>query len=70
VSARRSGAGLRSSLFIEDGFDGAIGPGTDLDGPLGGGLDARRAKRACEPNNAETGAIPLSANGNRPLALL
>ena len=31
-------------LVVEDGFDGAIGPGADLDGPLGGDLDARRAK--------------------------
>ena len=46
-------------LVVEDGFDGAIGPGADLDGPLGGGLDARRAKGTGEPDDAETGAIAL-----------
>ena len=40
---------------VEDGFDGAIGPGADLDGPLGGGLEARRAKGSGEADDAETG---------------
>ena len=50
---------LPIKLVVEDGFDGAIGPGADLDGPLGGGLDARRAKGTGEPDDAETGAIAL-----------
>ena len=44
-------------IVVEDGFDGAVGSGTDLDGALGGRFDARRAKRADEPDDAETGAI-------------
>src|SRR5258708_23968087 len=48
---------------IEDGFDGAIGRGADLDGALGGGLDPRRAERADEPHDAETGAIALLGMG-------
>jgi hypothetical protein len=58
------GRGPPIELVVEDGFDGAVGPGADLDGPLGGGLDARRAKRACEPNDAETGAIALFGMGS------
>ena len=50
-------------FVVEDGFEGAIGPGADLDGPLGGGLDARRAKGADEPDDAETGAIALLGMG-------
>src|SRR5271167_1898306 len=50
-------------LVVEDGFDGAIGPGADLDGTFGGGFDARRAKRADEPDDAETGAITLLGMG-------
>src|SRR5258708_11937407 len=57
------GRGPPIELVVEDGFDGAIGPGADLDGALGGGLDARRAERACEPNDAETGAIALFGMG-------
>src|SRR5271165_1656566 len=52
-------------LVVEDGFDGAIGPGADLDGPLGGRLDARRAVRAGETHNAEAGAIALLRMGPR-----
>jgi len=63
--------GVRGALWrgppiepgVEDGFDGAIGPGADLDGALGGGLDARRAERADEPHDAETGAIALLGMG-------
>ena len=51
-------------LVVEDGFDGAVGPGADLDGPLCGRLDARRAVGAGEPHDAEAGAIPLL--GMRP----
>ena len=51
-------------LVVEDGFDGAIGPGADLDGPLGGGLDARRAKGTGKTDDAETGAVSLL--GMRP----
>ena len=50
-------------LVVEDGFDGAIGPGADLDGALGGRLDARGAKRAGETHDAETGAIALLGMG-------
>jgi hypothetical protein len=57
------GRGPPIELVVEDGFDRAIGPGADLDGALGGGLDARRAERACEPNDAETGAIALFGMG-------
>src|SRR6478736_2716210 len=48
---------------VEDGFDGAVGPGADFDGPLGGGFDARRAIRAGETHDAETGAIALLGMG-------
>src|SRR3984885_179400 len=51
-------------LVVEDGFDGAIGPGADLDGPVGGGLDARRAKGTGKTDDAETGAVSLL--GMRP----
>src|SRR5271156_1951242 len=51
-------------LVVEDGFDGAVGPGADLDGPLGGGLDARRAKGTSKTDDAETGAVSLL--GMRP----
>ena len=44
---------------IEDGFDGTIGPGADLDGALGGSFNARRAERADEPDDAKTGAVAL-----------
>src|SRR5271165_1561773 len=50
-------------LVVEDGFDGAVGPGADLDRPLGGGFDARRAIGAGEPHDAEAGAIPLLGMG-------
>src|SRR5580693_539773 len=50
-------------LVVEDGFDGAVGPGADLDGPLGGGFEARGAEGAGEANNAETGAIALLGMG-------
>src|SRR6202041_2341969 len=49
---------------IEDGFDGAIGPGADLHGPLGSGLDARGAERAGETHDAETGAVALLGMGS------
>ena len=59
--------GVRGALWrgppiepgIEDGFDRAIGPGADLDGALGSGLDARGAERADETHDAETGAVAL-----------
>ena len=38
--------------------------GADLDGPLGGGLDARRAKGTGKTDDAETGAVSLL--GMRP----
>jgi hypothetical protein len=57
------GRGPPIELVIEDGFEGAIGPGADLDGPLGGGLEACGAERADEPDDAETGAIPLLGMG-------
>src|SRR5271157_423427 len=50
-------------LVVEDGFDGAIGPGADLDGPVGGGFDAHRAKGTGKPDDAETGAIALLGMG-------
>src|SRR6202522_4505727 len=50
-------------LVVEDGFDGAIGPGADLDGPFGSGLEARHAKGADKPDDAETGAIALLGMG-------
>src|ERR1700751_1279012 len=49
---------------IEDGFDGAIGRGSDLDGALGSSLDARGAERAGETHNAETGAVALLGMGS------
>jgi hypothetical protein len=51
-------------LGVEDGFDGAIGPGADLDCVFGGGLDARGAVGADETDDAEAGAIALL--GMRP----
>ena len=57
--ARASGRAV-----VEDGFDGAVGPGADLDGPLGGGLDARRAKGTGKTDDAEAGAVALL--GMRP----
>jgi hypothetical protein len=50
-----------------DGFDGAVGPGADLDGPRGGGLDAR-PKGADEPDDADTlsGSNRFRRTGNRP----
>src|ERR1700733_975600 len=50
-------------LVVEDGFDEAIGPGADLDGPFGSGLEARHAKGADKPDDAETGAIALLGMG-------
>jgi transposase len=50
-------------FVVEDGFDGAICPGADLDGALGGGLEARRAEGAGEANDAETGAVALLGMG-------
>ena len=50
-------------LVVEDGFDGAVGPGADFDGALGGRLDARGAKGADETDDAETSAIPLLGMG-------
>src|ERR1700679_949241 len=57
------GRGPPIELVIEDGFDGAIGPGADLHGPLGSGLDARGAERAGETHDAETGAVALLGCG-------
>ena len=57
------GRGPPIELVVEDGFDGAIGPGADLDGPFGGRLDARRAIGADEPDDTETGAIALLGMG-------
>src|SRR5271166_4730709 len=48
---------------VEDGFDRAVGPGADLDRPLRGRLDARRAVGAGETDDAEAGAIPLLGMG-------
>ena len=67
-------SGLRGRLWrgppiepgVEDGFDGAIGPGADLDSALGGGLDARGAERAGETHDAETSAIPPARDGAGP----
>src|ERR1700722_12596102 len=64
-------SGLRGALWrgppiepgIEDGFDGAIGPGADLESALGGGLDARGAERDGETHDAETGAVALLGMG-------
>src|SRR6202789_548481 len=53
------GRGPPIELVIEDGFDGAIGPGADLHGPLGSGLEACGAERAGETHDAETGAVAL-----------
>src|SRR5271169_2801399 len=50
-------------LVVEDGFDGAVGPGADLDGPFSGGLEARHAKGAGKPDDAETGAVALLGMG-------
>src|SRR5277367_3523523 len=50
-------------LVVEDGFDGAIGPGADLDGAFSGRLDPRHAKGADKPDDAETGAIALLGMG-------
>src|SRR3984957_8396459 len=57
------GRGPPIELVVEDGFDGAVGPGADFDGALGGGLDARGAERAGETDDAETSAIPLLGMG-------
>ncbi len=50
-------------LVFEDGFDGAVGPGADLDGALRGRLDARGAIGADETDDAEAGAITLLGMG-------
>src|SRR5271167_1196936 len=50
-------------LVVEDGFDGAVTPGADLDGPLRGRLDARGAVGAGETDDAEAGAIALLGMG-------
>jgi hypothetical protein len=60
---RAVGRGPPIELVVEDGFDGAVGPGADLDGALGGRLDARGAKGADETDDAETSAIPLLGMG-------
>ena len=64
-------SGLRRALWrgppiepsVEDGFDGAIGPGADLESALVSGLDARGAERAGETHDAETGAVALLGMG-------
>src|SRR5271165_6419266 len=50
-------------LVVEDGFDGAVGPGADLDGVLRGRFDARGAVGADETDDAEAGAIALLGMG-------
>ena len=50
-------------LGVEDGFDGAVGPGADLDGPLRRRLDTRGAVGAGETHDAEAGAVALLGMG-------
>src|SRR5271166_6699444 len=57
------GRGPPIELVVEDGFDGAIGPGADLDGALGGRFDPHCAKGADQTDDAETGAITLLGMG-------
>ena len=41
-------------LVVEDGFDGAVGPGADFDGALGGGFETCDAEGTGEADDAET----------------
>src|SRR6516165_1711312 len=58
------GRRLPIELVVEDGFDGAVGPGADFDGALGGGLETRGAEGAGEADDPQTGAVALL--GMRP----
>ncbi len=64
---RLRGAFLRRlpiELVVEDGFDGAVGLGADLYGALRRRLEALKAVRPCETDDAEAGAVALL--GMRP----
>ena len=57
------GRRLPIELVVEDGFDGAVGPGADLDGALGGGFETLGAEGPGEADDAQTGAIALLGMG-------
>src|SRR5262250_1636116 len=57
--------GLAIEVVVEDGFDGAVGPGADLQRPQGGGLEARPAEGLGQLDDAEAG--PEALPWMRPL---
>src|SRR3974390_2514141 len=64
---RLRGAFLRRlpiELVVEDGFDGAVSFGADVDGALRRRLEGLKAVRPCETDDAEAGAVALL--GMRP----
>ena len=46
-------------VVVEDGFDRAVGAGTDVDGAFGGGVQTLSAVRSSEPDDAQTSAKAL-----------
>ena len=46
-------------FVVEDGFDRAVGAGSNIDGPLTGGIDACIAIVSRKPDNAEASAKAL-----------
>ena len=57
------GRRLPIKLVVEDGFDGAVGPCTDLDGAFGGGFEPRGPERSGEADDAQAGAVALLGMG-------
>ena len=46
------GRGAPIKIVVENGFDRAVGPGADIEGSLGGRLQALGSVRAREPDDA------------------
>ena len=51
--------GTPVKVVVEDGFDRAVGPRTDVDGAFGGGFQTLSAMGTREPDDAQTGAKAL-----------
>jgi len=50
-------------LGVQDGFDGAVGFGADLDRPLGGGFDAASTVGTGQAHDTKAGPVALLRMG-------
>jgi len=56
--------GMAIEIVVEDGFDGAVGPGADVERPRRGRFHPLRAEDFDQPDDAEAGPEALLRMGS------